>query len=334
MNLEETWALLEGDRAEDPVSGRIQRRILPAGHRDFFLGLEIPSRNRMLILRTSPASVDGQAQIPESRGLSVRMHERQTDPPTAEVELVLKDTQHRDIFDLLIQDLVDAAGQPEDERAGAGRFLARLTEWQALLMKLVPGVISRENQQGLWSELWTLREVVGNAVGFAGALRGWRGPAGADQDFQVPGAALEVKSSTANTFERLTIASERQLDVASDIELAVIAISLDARPDHGETLREMVTATRSDATDAGCLHEFEGRLVLYGYRDEDADHYDDIGYTVRSRRQFKVQDDFPRIVSGDLRDGVREVRYSVGVTACTQFEIVDEELTGLLGTEL
>ncbi len=330
MNLTEVWAHLEEDQRAGPGTGRMQRRIMPANRRDFFLGLELPSRNRMLILRASPASVAGQAPVPESRGLRVRMYDRETAPLTAEVELVLTDQQHQDIFDLLIEDLVGAAEQPEDERAGVGRFLARLTDWQRLLMRLAPGVMSRENQQGLWGELWTLREVVGPAVGFAAAVRAWRGPFGADQDLQLPGAALEVKTSTAHAFERLVIASERQLDVAPDIALALIALSLDARPDHGETLPEMVHAVRSIATDAGCLQLLEERLALFGYRHEDADSYTDIGYTVRSRLQFRVQDDFPTVVSGDLRPGVSEVEYSVAVSACAPFKISEAELSELL----
>jgi len=330
VNLTEVWTHLEEDHRSGPGTGRMQRRIMPERRRDFFLGLELPSRNRMLILRTSPASVAGQVPVPESRGLRVRMRDRETDPPTAEVELVLTDQQHRDIFDLLIEDLVDAAEQPEDERAGVGRFLARLTDWQRLLMRLAPGMLSRENQQGLWGELWTLRDVAGPAVGFTAAVRAWRGPLGADQDLQFPGAALEVKTSTAHAFECLVIASERQLDVAQDIALALIALSLDARPDHGETLSEMVRAIRSVAADAGCLQLLEERLALFGYRHEDADSYADIGYTVRSRLQFRVQNDFPRVVSGDLRPGVSEVRYSVAVAACARFEISEEVLGALL----
>lgn len=330
MNLTKVWAHLEEDHRAGPGTGRMQRRIMPEQRRDFFLGLELPSRNRMLILRAAPASVAGQANVPESRGLRVRIQDRATDPPTAELELVLTDQRHQDIFDLLIDDLVDAAEQPEDERAGVGRFLARLTDWQRLLMRLAPGVMSRENQQGLWGELWTLREVVGPAVGFTTGVRAWRGPLGADQDFQLPGAALEVKTSTAHAFEHLIISSERQLDVVPGISLAVIALALDARPSHGETLSEMVHDSRSIAADAGCLHVLEERLALFGYRNEDVHTYSDVGYTVRSRLQLRIQDDFPRVIPSDLRLGVSEVRYSVSVAACASFKISEWELGELL----
>ena len=125
MNLTEVWAHLEEDHRAGSGTGRMQRRIMPEHRRDFFLGLELPSRNRMLILRASPASVADQTKVPESRGLRVRMHDRATDPPTAEVELVLTDQQHQDIFNLLIQDLVDAAEQPVSTRGDGNAPIPR-----------------------------------------------------------------------------------------------------------------------------------------------------------------------------------------------------------------
>lgn len=330
MNLSGIWTSLEDDDRASPGIGRIQRRIAPESRRDFFLGLELPSRNRMLVLRVSPASVAEQTKFPESRGLKVRIHERATDPPTAEVELILMEQQLQNIFDLLIEDLVEASEQPEDERAGVGRFLARLTDWQRLLTKLSPGTMSRESQQGLWGELWTLCEIVGPAVGFAEGVRSWRGPLGSDQDFQLPWIALEIKTSTAHALEHLVIASERQLDVAPDISLVVIALVLDARPNHGKTLDDMIRHSRSIAADAGCLHILEDRLTLFGYRNEEIDSYSDVGYTVRARLQFTVHNDFPRIVSSDLRPGVGKVEYLVAVNACNQFQINEAELTALL----
>ena len=138
MNLAEVWQSLEEDTSIPEVSGRVQRRIGPTGRRNFFLGLEMPSRNRMLILRVSASSAEGQPDVPASRGLMVRLAPRDAESQETEVELVLTDSQHRDIFDMLIRDLVDAAEQPLDESTGLTRFLARLSDWQQLLRRLAP----------------------------------------------------------------------------------------------------------------------------------------------------------------------------------------------------
>ena len=334
MNLPEIWGHLEDDYRSGLTTGRLQRRIVPASRRDFFLGLELPARNRMLVFRTSPISIAGAIPVPDSRGLVVRISNRETDPPTAEIELILTDQTQDDIFDLLIEDLVVAAEQAEDEKTAVGRFLARLADWQRLMMRLATRGLNRESQQGLWGELWTLRNVVNDAVGFADAVNGWLGPTGANQDFQLPGAALEVKTSTANTLDRIFIASESQLEAPSGISLALIALSLDARPGHGETLLDAVRHTRSLANTAGCRQLFDDRLDHSGYNDEDEETYVGIGYTIRSRVQFHVRGGFPRIVPVDLRDGVAEVAYSVSVLACAQFEVTETDLQDLLRNEL
>ena len=319
MNLGEEWRHLEGDTRIAEVSGRVQRRVGSARRRNFFLGLEMPSRNRMLILRVSENALEGQPNVPDSRGLTVRMAQRDTGDQEAEVELILRDSQHRDIFDLLVRDLVEAAEGPQDEVAGLTSFLARLSDWQELLRRLAPGGLSREAQQGLWGELWVLEEVVAPVTGVGNALHFWRGPLGADQDFQTGAACIEVKTSTAHGLDHLTIASERQLDAPVDVALLLVVLSLDSRVGHGRTLPEMVRGARAAASQSGSLHLLNDRLELCGYGVGDDGLYSDIGYGVRSFRALLVREGFPRIVPGDLQPGVGGVRYSVSMASCAPF---------------
>ena len=328
--LAEVWQRLEEDTRATVPSGRVQRRIEPAGRRDFFLGLEMPSRNRMLILRVSANSVTGQPDVPDSRGLSVRVTPRGVDSSGAEVELVLTDAEHADIFDMLVRDLVGVAEQHEDESVGLTRFLARLADWQDLLRRLAPKGLSRESQQGLWGELWVLREVVAPTKGLREAVSSWQGPLGGDQDFQLGSTCIEVKSSTANSLDRLAISSERQLEVPDDVVLLLVALSLDSRVNHGETLPQVVRAVRSAASETGCLHLFDDRLEHFGYAHDDAYLYADIGYTVRSFQAFRVEKGFPRIVSSDLQLGVSEVHYSLSIASCGPFRMKEQQPTELL----
>lgn len=330
MSFEEVWEHLEEDTSGPGGSGRAQRRISPSGRRNFFLGLEMPARNRMLILRVAASSLTGQPDASDSHGLAVRTALRDSDPSEAEVALVLTDSEGRDIFDLLIQDLVEAAEHPVNEAEGLRNFLARLSDWQQLLRRLGPQGLSREGQQGLWGELWVLREVVAPVTGLCEAIQGWRGPMGSDQDFQLGHLCLEVKTSTASTLDRLFISSERQLEVPADVGLLLVALSLDARPDHGETLPDIVQVLRSDASDVGCLGTLDARLELLGYQHEHALSYEDVGYEVRSFTPFRVEEGFPRIVSGDLRTGVGDVHYSISAAASAHFRVDSQEPAQLI----
>ena len=262
LNLAEVWSHLEADTRIADVPGRVQRRLLPSGRRNVFLGLEIPSRNRMLILRVAANSASALPDVPDSRGLTVRVLLREAEDKEAEVVLALTDSQHRDIFDLLVRDLVAAAEQPEDEGEGLRRFISRLSDWQQLLRRLAPRGLPQEAQQGLWGELWALREVVVPVVGMNAAVNGWRGPMGSDQDFHLGATCIEVKTSTAASLDRLAISSERQLEVPDDVALLLLGLSLDGRVGHGETLPDLVGWL---ASADGCLHLLDHRLDLSAY---------------------------------------------------------------------
>ena len=330
MNLPEVWTQLEEDPLLSANAGRAQRRILPAISWDFFLGLEMPSRRRMLVMRVSSDAVGVSPEVPDSRGLAVRMSPRDTGAVETEIELVLLDNSHRDIFDSLIEDLVRASEEAPNERAGVRRFLSRLSNWQELLRRLAPGGLSRISQQGLWGELWVLRELIAPATGGVGAVSAWRGPLGDDQDFQIENVAVEVKTSVQNAFDNLAIASERQLEVPEDVELILIALSLDARAGHGETLPDIVEDVRTVASESGCLHILNERLEALGYYDDDAHIYADLGYTVREESLFQVTGEFPRITSNGLAAGVSGVSYSVSMASCGPYQVSRNNLRDLL----
>ena len=95
MSPADIWAHLEEDTRISGLPGRVQRRILPAGRRDLLLGLESPSRNRMLILRVAASSAEGQPEVPDTRGVVVRRRPLDAADARMEVEIILTDPQHR-----------------------------------------------------------------------------------------------------------------------------------------------------------------------------------------------------------------------------------------------
>ena len=330
MNLAEVWKHLEEDTRISDAPRRVQRRILPAGQRNFFLGLENPSRNRMLILRVATSSISRLPDISDSHGLKVLVEGVEVGSNATEVVLTLTDSQHEDLFDLLVKDLVDVAEHYNEERKGLVRFLARLSEWQNLFRRIGLGGLSREVQQGLWGELWVLREVIAPVIGVQKAIEGWRGPMAADQDFQLGSVCIEVKTSTAATLDRLAISGEQQLEVPPDVVLILLGLSLDDRVGHGETLPEMIESLRTSTREFSCLHILDLRLDLCGYDCVDSNLYSDIGYTIRSFHPFRVEGQFPRIVSSGLQTGISDVRYMVSTASCDDYKMQTQQPSKLL----
>jgi hypothetical protein len=163
------------------------------------------------------------------------------------------------------------------------------------------------------------------------AVSSWKGPSAAQQDYQLPGCAIEVKTTGTKQPQRLTINSERQLDDTGISALFLFYLSVDSREGSGESLNMLVDAIRAAlVSDFAARVMFDDRLIEAGYLDLHRPLYDKTGYTVRTAKAFRVNEGFPRIVEADLKVGVGDVHYSIAVTSCMPFAVSDDFLQPFL----
>lgn len=334
MKIEDVWNLLEQD-GNNVFSGYLTRRILPDVNYDVYLAIEKPLNNRLLMLRFNSIFFDRKTIYPASNSFTVnRIVLPQDGEEYVTLQLVLTNVRYKDIFTTLVQDIVDCLTSLADGRAAISAFITRLKRWQAFLEKHHPEGLSEIAQQGLYGELWFLRQLVFPHLELFKGVRCWTGPKGTQQDFQFPGCAVEVKTTSAKQHQKLAIASERQLDDTGAGEIVLLHLSLDVRQGQGETLPEMVTSVRSlVAGDSIARDELENLLFEIGYLDLHTTRYENIGYTIREYNYFKVGTDFPKIIESDLRNGVGDVRYTISVAECKRFSIPETEIIALIGDQ-
>jgi Putative PD-(D/E)XK family member, (DUF4420) len=334
MKIEDVWNLLEQD-GNEVSSGYLTRRILPDVNYDVYLAIEKPSNTRLLMLRVSSTFLDRKTVYPSSSGFTVN---RIALPPDTEdydtLQLVLTNARYKDVFTTLVQDIVDYLEPVPEERAAVSAFVMRLKRWQTFLERNNPEGLSEIVQQGLYGELWFLRQIVLPHLGLLNGLRRWTGPKGTQQDFQFSGCAVEVKTTSAKQHQKLAIASERQLDDTGAGTVVLLHLSLDVRQEQGETLPTMVASVRSlVASDAIAKDELENLLFEIGYLDIHATRYENIGYIIREHNYFRVGEDFPKIIESDLRNGVGDVRYTISVAECKRFSMPELEVIVLIGDQ-
>lgn len=332
MKIEDIWSLLEQDR-NDISSGYLIRRILPSVNYDVYLAIKKPSNTRLLMLRISSTFLDRKIAYPASSSFTVsRVVLQQDGEDYITLQLVLTNIKYKDIFTTLVQDIVDYLAFVADEKSAISAFITRLKRWQAFLEKHSLEGLSEAAQQGLYGELWFLRQLVFPHLELPKGLRCWTGPKGTQQDFQFSGCAVEVKTTSARQHQKLAIASERQLDDTGAGAIVLLHLSLDVRQGQGETLPGIVASMRSLVEgDAISRDELENLLFEIGYLDIHATRYDNVGYTLREHNYFKVGTDFPKIIESDLRNGVGDVRYSISVAECKRFSIPESEVIVLIG---
>ncbi|MBC6479605.1 MAG: PD-(D/E)XK motif protein [Hormoscilla sp. GM7CHS1pb] len=330
MRVQETWKLLEEDTGT-VSSGYLTRRILPEVRYDIYLAIEKPANTRLLMLRVRRASVKRGTVFPSSNSFEVRRVALPGDDAHVTLQLVLINQRYSDIFTTLVQDIVDRIAPIVDEQNALAAFCTHLRRWQAFLEKHNAEGLSPAAQQGLYGELWFLRQVVIEQLGSRRGVSCWIGPKGAPQDFQFNNCAVEVKTTVTKQNQKLSISNERQLDDTGTGELILLHLSLDVRQGRSESLPEMVASVRSLVeNDPLARDELETLLFEVGYLDIQVSLYEQIGYTQREINYFKVGGDFPRILEADLRNGVGEVRYTISVAECKKFSLPEAKVLSMI----
>lgn len=334
MSVKEAWASLE---KETPVqSGYLSRRLYPESKMDIFAGMKSAGREPVLIWRIAKEVYLGLDDLPESEGVILSREVLHGDiPDHGSLVLELVSPRFRDVFEVLAQDLADLLQGYPTETQAVGGFLARLKRWQAFLKEHGPDGLGEPARQGLYGELWCLRELLAPEVGISVAVSAWTGPARVMQDFQLPGRAIEVKASASKNHQRLHIASERQLDETHAGTLLLLHLSLDARQGTGETLPAIVQSVRTlVSAEPLAVETFEKRLQEVGYLDAHEPQYTRVGYAIREANYFHVRDDFPRIKESDLRSGVGDVGYTILVSECKHYQLDRESAVAMIRGEV
>ncbi len=323
IELDIIWKEMEV-QASPSNSGKYIRRIYPDSTFDLFITFEKPSNHRALQLEVPLEALSGLSELPSTKVLTLHF-EKNLDAGKVLIELELVDARFTEVFTILIGDLLTVIISSETPHKAVNQFLMRLQHWILFLENSGPDGLSPEAQRGLYGELWFLKNYLLNRLDHSRAVFAWTGPDATPQDFQLSGAAVEVKVTAAKLPHNLMISNERQLDNSAVETLLLLHLTLDTRKGSGETINKIIDALRSVLKPSvSVLQFFEIALLKVGYLDVHRTRYDSIGYFVQHSEFFLVTAGFPRIIESDLPVGVGNVHYSIELSACQPF-ITDKQ---------
>ncbi len=326
MTIEAQWQALEAEAQTLGDEGWRLRLARPIGGHPLFAA--ISAGRRVLLLRVATAALPPRADWPVCSGLEVFAVSLDGQP---HLGVALREARFADVFAALAEDL--ARRIEESAASGAASvavFLGQLRRWQRFLASAREG-LDPASQRGLWGELHLLRQRLLPRLGEA-AVAGWKGPEHAHQDFQFPGAWIEVKTTLAKQPQAVRIASERQLDETHAPALFLHVLVLETHEGGAATLPAAVAGLRAALAASPVAREaFEDKLLAAGYLDRHAARYEAVGYAVRQELDYRVGGAFPRIIESALPAGVGDVGYQLSLAACTAFEVPPAELAALLG---
>ena len=319
MEISELWQTLEADAANGKTNGNgwLLRLAQPDAACRLFVGIELASNRRAVLLQLPSALVPTPRHWPRCKGLEPFLL---AVGECLHFGVALKEARFGDVFTALTGDLLRRIAEAVDPASQIRVFVGQLARWQRFLSSTIDA-LSEESQRGLYGELYCLREYLIPKIGTT-AVNGWKGFAGAHQDFQFETGAVEVKTTLAKQPQVIRISSERQLDSRSWVALFLNVIALDVHDVGGDSLPKMVAAVRAKlCKDASANELFEDALLAVGYHDIHVTRYAERGYKVRNVGFFKIAPHFPRLVEADMPTGVGDVNYALSVSACEKYRV-------------
>jgi hypothetical protein len=327
---ERDWELLAADQH---ASGTTSRRIYPHSPYDMFIAVRHPGGCRMVTLQVPRQDADAAVRrirtLPCTRGIEMQL--QPGGHAVGELRVVLTDPSLRDVFNPLVDDIACAVQQAATPPDAVLAAVSRFEHWRRMMEKLAETGLAPESRRGLFGELEILRSVLIPVMHPAGAVSAWTGPLAAHQDFQLPSAAIEVKTSSGKEPQRIVIASERELDAPGVPVLILAHLSLDERRGGtGESLNTAIDRTRQLLGSADAVTLMDSLLARAGYLSHQRHLYDEPRYTIRGQSFWHVTGDFPRITEADLRPGVGDCRYHITAAGHDQYVMTGQQVAAAI----
>ncbi len=301
------WDLLE---SEPPTGERLIARVaLPGRHPAVLIALDAAKRRHILV--ELPDSQIGAIAERTSRGIAVQTVELNQGSGAVNrfVEISCLDDQGHAALDIVVLDLVNAL----EDSASTGRVeLVQnvLAKWRRFWSGVAQEVLSKEQQLGLFGELWFLNKWLAPTLGIRRSLEMWRGPGGARNDFESADMAVEVKTTGRLDGAHVINGLDQLLEPPGG---RLMLFSLIARDEASgaESLPAQVREARDLVSDDYALQsQLDALIYAAGYDDRLASEYGKLTLRVRNAGLYKVTEGFPRLIPASLAGGV-----PVGVSA-------------------
>lgn len=327
--INEIWNEMKNDNSA--TTGLLLRRYSASVLPDVYIGFRSSGKLRCIALRLQNVNTVNLARYTNLKDIKPELIPDEKDDSKTYLLLVLLNSDHQDVFATLCEDLIEGISIITDEQKVIKELLNRLEKWKSLFDKASAEGLSKEEQRGLYGELYFLRKWLTNSRDFQNCIQSWLGPEKAIRDFEVNGWALEVKTTHGNNHQKIHINSERQLDIENLNTLILLHLSLEVQQQNGDSLNSIVDEINLILnTDISSQMKFRVKLLQASYFNIHRAFYENAGYQIRNEIYYLVSAGFPRIEEKDIPRGVGDVKYSIILSEYTNYTITESEVLQMI----
>lgn len=238
-----------------------------------------------------------------------------------ELAIILLEEELSEIFILFIEDIIKSLMGVNNSDEALFAISNRINYWKKLFGKYSNGLLTPEQQRGLFGELYFLNKLLQNSSQFSKVINAWQAPTGANQDFYFNEKAVEVKTSKSNK-PIIKISNEFQLDCTGLVSLYIAFFKLNEYPDDNHTLLDLIKEIRKSLhLNTEQLKSFNLKLESLGVVPETEEEYSTTGYIVREEKYYQVSEEFPKIIKSMVSEEISKISYEISPIKFEKFEV-------------
>ena len=318
------WESINSESKGNTSREQIARKVLSKGVFSVFLATDFKKGVRLLYIKLNDGHNIVTENLPHFRGLEINLSVSSIGE--FESREFLKFTQSipqtENIFESVISDICDKIVAITNHKHLLKVLTKVLNEWKVFFEKQENETLSISKQKGLVGELLFLKDYLFKKHNYADSVFYWTGADHTNHDFQIENNAVEVKTTSSKQHKKFVVSSERQLDSTGveNLYLSLFALNLHSNMPARSLpaiVREIYSIIQEDPI---ASFQFEIKLAKYSYNERHSERYT-IGFSLIDMKFYEVREGFPRLLQGNLPDGVGDLKYSVVVAACSPFEI-------------
>jgi hypothetical protein len=247
-------------------------------------------------------------------------------PRRAAIVIELRDRDFEDLFGQLVDDIVGVAGVATSAAAVVSSISSVVSKWQRFLeARAAP--LSPLEVRGLVGELAVL-ERLAKGIGASRALASWQSPRGSIRDFETSDRSIEVKTFSPSTGNVVRISDPLQLEADPGRGLFIVCQALSSSDSVGDTLPVFASrVAKSFAGDVRLAEDYDEALAAAGYLACHSQLYP-TRFILGELLAFRVADDFPRIAVAQIPPEVRNVEFSIPLSALSRYAVALQDFIG------
>ncbi len=290
-----------------------QKRLPVESVLGVFYGFSVSGHMRLSFLSKAKAP-----QLASTKFLRVSQGEESKDTYWTCFDLLQEDA--KSVFYTFCENMVSAVANVKIERQALEVLKKRFTMWKNMFKQMSCEEASREVIQGLFGELYFLKNFMLESYSPNEAVGGWAGADAKSKDYSIHNEWFEIKTIGANS-NKIHISSLNQLSSPVKGHLVVIKVEEMSEEYEGEDssihilISSILSRIQDETTEEQVLNKIQS--VVKNITDKVLNSK----YVVRSVSFYLVDDKFPRLTETNIPyEEIEDVSYCLNVNVLKKYK--------------